>query len=84
MTTIQAKISAAARVSDLVIDDVTAARDLLNGALMSNGYGVLVDPHDARRELRAAIERLTNAVKTIEGASWPTNQEYLVEEGEVG
>jgi hypothetical protein len=70
------KIKVAAGATDRVVEEVMGAQELLAGSLMVNGFGVLSDPQDARRILRAAIERLTTACQIIEGVTWPNKVEY--------
>jgi hypothetical protein len=69
-------ISAAAKTTDLIMDEVQKAYEILSGPFQCNGYGVLTGPTDTRATIRSAIERLKAADSIFEKARWPAHADY--------
>ena len=69
-------IDAAHAASGQIMDELTEALALLQEPVVHNGFGVIVDPGEVRRQVRAAEERLATVLQIIQAAEWPTSAEY--------
>ncbi len=70
------KIDAAYTATNSIMSEIERARALLGGPFMANGYGVLTDPGEVRRAIRASIESLSAALKLSEATRWPNRIDY--------
>lgn len=61
--------------TDAVLAKADHARALL-GDIATNGAGILHNPRDAHRELRAARAAVDAAIAVVTGTVWPTADDY--------
>lgn len=70
-----AKIAAACRSTDKIVQLWNIAEGQLSRC-MTNGAGVLAEPHDARARLADAKKAIDDALKVLAATDWPTDTDY--------
>lgn len=83
MITVRAKIKAAEKASDVIVDSWNEAVKELSGPLLVNGLGVIDDPSMSMGHIYRAHEALEKAISAYRDArpTWPTNADYEAVDG---
>lgn len=70
------KLAVAEKATAQIFQGQRTAIEALSGNVVVNGYGIIRDPSEVRRQLRDAQAAIEGAALLLSAVDWPTDADY--------